>query len=81
MKNLIFVPVILACLAAPAFAEAVPCETALADLRAAITAGKPSDADMAKITELQDKGIERCNADDDQRADDFFAEAMKLLGK
>ncbi len=81
MKKLIFVPIILACIAAPAYAEVVPCETALADLRAAITAGKPSDADMAKITELQDKGIERCNADDDQHADDFFAEAMKLLGK
>ena len=81
MKKLIYVPLILAGLAAPAFAETVPCETALADLRAAIAAGKPSDADMAKITEFQDKGIERCNADDDQHADDNFAEAMKLLGK
>jgi len=27
------------------------------------------------------KGIERCNADDDKRADDFFAQAMAIMGK
>jgi hypothetical protein len=74
---------VLAVLAAatPAMAEEVPCEKMLADLRAALDTAKPSDADAAKIKELEDKGIERCNADDDARADKFFAQAMKILGK
>ena len=66
---------------APAMAEEVPCEKMLADLRSALETTKPSDADAAKIKDLEDKGIERCNADDDARADEFFAQAMKILGK
>ena len=81
MKTFIIVSLLLAGLAAPAVAETVPCETALADLRVAITSAKLSEADMATVKDLEDKGIERCNADDDQRADDFFGQAMKLLGK
>jgi len=65
----------------PASAEDVPCEKMLADLRDALKSAKPSDADAAKIKELEDKGIERCNADDDARADQFFGQAMKILGK
>jgi hypothetical protein len=71
-------------LAAPmssAFAANVPCEEMLKTLRAAEATAKPSDADKAKVTELETKGIERCNADDDKRADDFFTQAMKVLGK
>lgn len=71
----------LAALATPAAAEEVPCEKMLADLRAALQSAKPSDADAAKIKELEDKGIERCNADDDAHADEFFTQAMKILGK
>jgi hypothetical protein len=67
--------------ATPALADDVPCENMLKDLRAALQNAKPSDADAAKIKELEDKGIERCNADDDARADEFFAQAMKILGK
>ncbi|HEU4826592.1 MAG TPA: hypothetical protein VFS85_08950 [Dongiaceae bacterium] len=67
--------------AIPASAEDVPCEKMLADLRDALKTAKPSDADAAKIKELEDKGIERCNADDDARADEFFSQAMKILGK
>lgn len=59
----------------------VPCEDALKDLRAAEATAKLSDADKAKVAELETKGVERCNADDDKRADDFFAQAMKILGK
>jgi len=70
-----------AALAAPAAADEVPCEKMLEDLRAALQTAKPSDADAAKIKELEDKGIERCNADDDEHADEFFTEAMKILGK
>jgi hypothetical protein len=66
----------------PAFADdVVPCEDMLKDLRAAVGSATLNDADKAKVTDLQDKGIERCNADDDARADAFFADAMKLLGK
>ena len=64
-----------------ASAAPTPCETALKDLRSAEATAKLSDADKNKVSELETKGIERCNADDDKRADDFFAQAMKLLGK
>ncbi len=40
-----------------------------------------SDANKAAYEDLKTKGIERCNADDDKRADDFFKQAMDLLGK
>jgi len=64
-----------------AFAAQTPCETALKDLRAAEAKAKLADADKNKVSELETKGIERCNADDDKRADDFFAQAMKIVGK
>lgn len=69
-------------LAVPALAdEAVPCEKMLNDLRNAEKTVQLSEADTAKVAELKDKGIERCNADDDERADKFFAEALQILGK
>ena len=41
-----------------------------------------SDAAVAaKVADLQAKGTERCNADDDRRADDFFAQGLTLLAK
>ena len=64
-----------------ASAASTPCETTLKDLRAAEAAAKLSDADKNKVSELETKGIERCNADDDKRANEFFAQAMKVLGK
>lgn len=66
---------------AVAAAEDVPCEDMLKDLRAAEASATLSAADAAKLKELEDKGIERCTADDDARADEFFAQALKLLGK
>jgi len=65
----------------PVFAATAPCEDTLKALRAAEAAAKLSDADKTKVSELETKGIERCNADDDKRADDFFAQAMKVMGK
>ncbi len=65
-----------------AHAANVPCEEMLQQLRdAEATATNVSDADKAKIADLETKGIERCNADDDKRADAFFAEALAILGK
>jgi len=82
MKPVLFASVVaLAALATPATADEVPCENLLADLRAALQDAQPSDADAAKVKELEDKGIERCNADDDKHADEFFVQALKILGK
>ena len=82
MKPVLFAGVIaFVALATPAAADEVPCENLLADLRAALQDAHPSDADAAKVKELEDKGIERCNADDDKHADEFFVQALKILGK
>ncbi|WP_352492884.1 MULTISPECIES: hypothetical protein [unclassified Mesorhizobium] len=64
-----------------ASAGPAPCEGTLKTLRAAEAEAKLGDTDKTKVSELETKGIERCNADDDKRADDFFAQAMKILGK
>lgn len=59
----------------------VPCEETLKDVRAARTDAKLSDADTTKVDDLITKGVDRCNADDDNRANDFFKEAMTAMGK
>jgi hypothetical protein len=63
-----------------AFAK-VPCEETLKDVRAARTAAKLSDVDATKVDHLINKGIDRCNADDDTRANGFFGDAMTAMGK
>jgi hypothetical protein len=68
-------------IASQAHATAAPCEEMLKDMRAAKATAKLSDADMAKVNDLEAKAIERCNADDDTRSDKFLADAMKILGK
>lgn len=80
---LLFATVAVVTIAASAAQAAgpAPCEDMLKEVRATAMATKLSDADRAKVTALQDKGIERCNADDDKRADDFFSQALKLMGK
>lgn len=55
----------------------LPCEVALQALRDAAAARKPSD--QAKFDQLMGKGLDRCNADDDKRADGLFADAFALL--
>ena len=45
----------------------IPCEQMLNDLKA--------------VADLETKGTERCKADDDVRADAFFAQALRVLGK
>ncbi len=86
MKNLLLASVFLAGMAAsfaPAFAQdVVPCEDMLQTVKDTVAAAtKLSDADKAKVVELQQKGLDRCKADDDANADKLFGEAMKLLGK
>jgi hypothetical protein len=63
------------------YAATAPCEDTLKAVRAAEATAKLGADDKAKVSELETKGIERCNADDDKRADDFFAQAMKVMGK
>lgn len=55
----------------------LPCEVALKAVRDA--AGTKKATDQGKYDEAVNKGIERCNADDDKRADGFFATAYALL--
>lgn len=62
-------------------AAVAPCEDTLKTMRAAKATAKLNDADMAKVNDLEAKAIERCNADDDARADRFLADAMKIMGK
>ena len=56
----------------------VPCEVMLDKLRSALQSPGLPDAKKAKATSLQAKGTERCNADDDKRADAFFAQGIAL---
>jgi hypothetical protein len=58
----------------------VPCEVTLQKLRDITASVAPASADQAKFDTLKNKGIERCNADDDQRANGFFMEALALVG-
>ncbi len=86
MKNLLLASVCLAGLStsfAPAFAaDVVPCEDMLKTVQTTLAAAtKLSDADKAKVADLQQKGLDRCKADDDANADKLFGEAMKLMGK
>ncbi len=84
MKKLLLAMTVLGaafCASNLAQAAGVPCEDMLKQLRDAEATAKPSDADKAKVAALEAKGVERCNADDDKRADDFFGQALKILGK
>ena len=73
--------VAIAGLVPAAYAAPVPCEDMLKTLTDILKTAKLNDADMKMVTELQTKGTERCNADDDKRADAFFTDALKLAGK
>ncbi|MGN6487314.1 MAG: hypothetical protein ACTHLT_05780 [Devosia sp.] len=55
----------------------LPCEVALKTLRDAASGKTPTD--QAGFDTLMNKGLERCNSDDDKRADGFFANAFALL--
>lgn len=63
-----------------ASAAARPCEDVLQEFRAAKASSKVSADTLKKAEALEAKAVERCNADDDKRADQFLADASKLLG-
>jgi hypothetical protein len=82
MKRLILIAAFFTAL--PLAAQAAtpaPCENMLEQVRSALAAAKLSDAEKAKVVDLQSKGVERCKADDDAHADEFFTQALKALGK
>lgn len=57
----------------------IPCEDFVAAVQAAQAASTLAPADQANADDFQAKGTERCNADDDARADAFLAQALTLL--
>lgn len=59
--------------------RALPCEVMLSDLAAGLATTTIAAADKAAATDFQTKALERCNADDDARADGFSARALALL--
>lgn len=58
----------------------VPCGLTLAKLRGVMAWAAPSRHNAARFKELQSRGIERCNANDDKRANDLLAEALGMIG-
>ena len=66
---------------ATAAEDPVPCEDMLADVKAALQSATLSDADKAKVENLESQGLERCKADDDAGADALFAQALAVMGK
>ena len=58
-----------------------PCEDVLKEMRTTKASATLAPDVKSKVDALETKAVERCNADDDKRADDFFAQAMKIMGK
>ncbi len=55
-----------------------PCEDMIKQLDQAIASAKLADATAAKVADFKTKALERCNADDDLRADEFSARGIAL---
>lgn len=61
--------------------RALPCEVMLDQLKTSLASASLSTDAGARVASLQARGTERCNADDDARADDFFAQGLALTSK
>lgn len=59
--------------------RALPCEVMLKDLSGRLATATVPAGTMTQISGLQAKALERCNADDDARADAFAAQALALV--
>lgn len=57
----------------------LPCEVMLETFRTTLASATLSDTNRTAVNELEAKGTERCNADDDTRAADFFAQGIALM--
>jgi hypothetical protein len=58
--------------------HAIPCEEMITKLKDASAKAKPSAGDKVSADDFLAKAIERCNADDDARADAFSAQGLAL---
>jgi hypothetical protein len=61
--------------------HALPCEDMIGMVRDALPKATLAAADAASVADLQTKATERCNADDDTRADGFSAQALAIITK
>ena len=61
--------------------RALPCEVMLKSVTDGLATAKLAGADLASAVDFQVKATERCNADDDTRADEFSAQALALVAK
>lgn len=59
--------------------RALPCEVMLEEVAAGLATATLAAADKATASDFQTKALERCNADDDARADGFSAQALAML--
>ena len=59
--------------------RALPCEVMLKEVASGLATTAIAAADKATATDFQTRALERCNADDDARADAFSAQALALL--
>lgn len=59
--------------------RALPCEGMLKDLADKMAVATLPEATMTQVADFQTKALERCNADDDARADGFSAQALALM--
>ena len=57
----------------------LPCEVMLGTFRTTLATAALTEANRATVDELGVKGTERCNADDDTRAADFFVQGIALM--
>ncbi|MEO8666871.1 MAG: hypothetical protein ABI399_00020 [Bauldia sp.] len=61
--------------------HAIPCEDMITSLRGAIDGTKVGAADLAAASAFLSRATERCNADDDQHADEFSAQGLALAAR
>ncbi|MDE1995824.1 MAG: hypothetical protein KGI75_25215 [Rhizobiaceae bacterium] len=83
-SRLVYIASVAAMVALPIAAHAAavqPCEDALKEMRATKASANLTPDNKSKVDALEAKAVERCNADDDKRADAFLQDAMKLMGK
>ena len=59
--------------------RALPCKGMSASLATALATTTVTGAALTAVTDFQAKALERCNTDDDARADGFSAQALALL--
>jgi hypothetical protein len=59
--------------------HALPCEDMIGMVRDALPMATLAAADAASVADLQARATERCNADDDTRADGFSAQALAII--